>query len=148
MAPIANVSLTRKVNLGNYESVDLHAEIVGVSEGMSAQDLDGLMDTIHLTWSVLAAAIDRQRGAASPSPALSPNLPHPTSSTDPQPQLCSDCGEPLTDTHFKDGTVWTPAQLAAYGIRKHGRTLCMSHYREANDIVRRSSQLNSEEIPF
>jgi len=50
--------------------------------------------------------------------------------------VCESCGEPLTDTRFKDGTVWKPEQLAGYGRRKHGRVLCFSHYRAANDIRR------------
>ena len=59
---------------------------------------------------------------------------------------CVDCGEELKETRFKDGTVWAPAQLAAYGRRKHGRVLCMTHYREANDAVRRAQSL--EAVPF
>jgi hypothetical protein len=62
------------------------------------------------------------------------------------PLACVDCGEELKETRFKDGTVWAPAQLAAYGRRKHGRVLCMSHYREANDAVRRAQSL--EAVPF
>lgn len=53
---------------------------------------------------------------------------------------CEQCGEELKETRFKDGTSWTPAQLAAYGRRKHGRALCMAHYREANDARRRAAQ--------
>lgn len=49
---------------------------------------------------------------------------------------CESCGEALTDTRFKDGTVWNPSQLAGYGRRKHGRVLCFTHYRAANDVVR------------
>lgn len=50
--------------------------------------------------------------------------------------VCQDCGEALQETRFKDGTVWAPAQLAAYGRRKHSRVLCMTHYREANDLLK------------
>ena len=45
---------------------------------------------------------------------------------------CEACGEPLGAVRFRDGTTWTAAQLAAHGRRKHGRTLCMAHYRQAN----------------
>jgi len=45
--------------------------------------------------------------------------------------FCEECGEPLTETRFKDGTNWAPAQLAVFGRRKHSRILCMTHYREA-----------------
>lgn len=47
--------------------------------------------------------------------------------------VCEVCGEELTDTKFRDGTVWTPAQLAAYGRRKHNKVLCMGDYKAAND---------------
>ena len=49
---------------------------------------------------------------------------------------CRDCGAALTETRFKGGDVWSPAQLAARGRRRHGRALCMPHYREANDAAR------------
>ncbi len=60
---------------------------------------------------------------------------------------CSECGEELKETRFKDGSVWTPVQLAGYGRRKHGRVLCMAHYREANESARRAPKA-LEEIPF
>jgi hypothetical protein len=60
--------------------------------------------------------------------------------------VCAECGEELKETKFRDGTVWAPTQLAAYGRRKHGRVLCMSHYREANDAVKRAQSL--EAVPF
>jgi Rad52/22 family double-strand break repair protein len=49
------------------------------------------------------------------------------------PHACDVCGAELKETKFKDGTTWGPTQLAAYGRRKHGRILCMIHYREANE---------------
>jgi hypothetical protein len=61
--------------------------------------------------------------------------------------VCELCGEELMETRFRDGTAWTPAQLAGYGHRKHGRTLCMSHYREAND-ARKRAEAASEDTPF
>ncbi len=60
---------------------------------------------------------------------------------------CSECGEELKETRFKDGSTWTPIQLAGYGRRKHGRVLCMAHYREANESARRAPKA-LEEIPF
>ncbi len=48
--------------------------------------------------------------------------------------LCEDCGAELKETRFKDGTTWGPAQLAGYGRRKHGKVLCMDHYRAANEL--------------
>ncbi len=61
--------------------------------------------------------------------------------------VCEECGEELKETRFKDGTAWTPVQLAGYGRRKHGRVLCMAHYREANDARRKAEQA-MEEVPF
>ncbi len=60
---------------------------------------------------------------------------------------CSECGEELKETRFKDGSVWTPVQLAGYGRRKHGRVLCMAHYREANESARRAPKA-LEDIPY
>ena len=60
---------------------------------------------------------------------------------------CADCGKELTETRFRDGTVWPPAQLAGYGRRKHNRVLCMEHYRAANEARRRSEKA-LEEVPF
>lgn len=51
---------------------------------------------------------------------------------------CEECGEPLTETRFKDGTNWAPSQLAVFGRRKHSRILCMTHYREFNQRARAS----------
>ncbi|MBI4494548.1 MAG: hypothetical protein HY690_17350 [Chloroflexi bacterium] len=64
-----------------------------------------------------------------------------------EPLVCEECGEELKETRFKDGTSWSPAQLAGYGRRKHGRALCMAHYREANEAKRRAAQA-LEEAPF
>ena len=60
---------------------------------------------------------------------------------------CEECGEPLTETRFKDGTNWAPAQLAVFGRRKHSRILCMSHYREANQAKRRAEEA-LQNVPF
>jgi hypothetical protein len=45
------------------------------------------------------------------------------------PPVCATCGRQLTETRFKDGTVWDAQRLASYSRRKHGRVLCFSHYR-------------------
>lgn len=54
---------------------------------------------------------------------------------------CEECGETLTETRFKDGKVWSAAQLAVYGRRKHSKILDMKCYREAN-------QRKAEEVAF
>jgi len=51
---------------------------------------------------------------------------------------CEECGAELKETKFKDGTTWTPAQLASHGRRKHGKALCMDHYRCANEAKKAS----------
>lgn len=60
---------------------------------------------------------------------------------------CEECGEPLTETRFKDGTNWPPSQLAVFGRRKHSRILCMLHYREANQAKRRAEEA-LQQVPF
>lgn len=60
---------------------------------------------------------------------------------------CEDCGEYLTPTNFKDGSTWSPEQLASFGRRKHGRVLNMDCYRKANEAKRRAEQ-SLEQIPF
>ena len=66
---------------------------------------------------------------------------------DPESLYCEECGELLTETRFKDGTNWAPAQLAVFGRRKHSRILCMSHYREANQAKRRAEEA-LQQVPF
>lgn len=46
---------------------------------------------------------------------------------------CAECHEPVTDLRFRDGALWTPAQVARFGSRKFGRVLCVTHYREAKE---------------
>jgi hypothetical protein len=69
------------------------------------------------------------------------------SSNDTDTLVCDECGRDLTPTSFKDGTSWSPQQLAAFGRRKHQRVLCMDHYRAANELRRRAEQA-LEEVPF
>ena len=45
---------------------------------------------------------------------------------------CAVCGELLKEARFRDGTHWSPADLADWSTRKHGKPLCMTHYREFN----------------
>jgi hypothetical protein len=75
--------------------------------------------------------------------------PRPVNGTpvDAEALYCEECGEVLTDTRFKDGTNWPPAQLAVFGRRKHSRILCMSHYREANQAKRRAEEA-LQQVPF
>jgi hypothetical protein len=71
----------------------------------------------------------------------------PAAGADAESFACEECGEPLTETRFKDGTNWPPSQLAVFGRRKHSRVLCMTHYREANQARRRAEEA-LQQVPF
>ena len=67
--------------------------------------------------------------------------------------VCVQCEQELKEVRFRDGTTWPPLQLASYGRRKHGKVLCMEHYREANANRKRAEQAvavgqSLEEVPF
>lgn len=66
---------------------------------------------------------------------------------EPPDLTCADCGRPLAEVRFRDGTVWSPDKLAGYGRRKHNRVLCMDHYRAANEVRRRADNAMAE-VPF
>ena len=61
--------------------------------------------------------------------------------------MCETCGQELGEIRFRDGTAWLPLQLASLGRRKHGRVLCMDHYRQANEAKRRAEQAAGD-TPF
>lgn len=63
---------------------------------------------------------------------------------------CEQCDEELKEIRFRDGTTWTPALLASYGRRKHGKVLCMQHYREANESRKKAdaAPASMDEVPF
>jgi hypothetical protein len=63
---------------------------------------------------------------------------------------CEQCDEELKEVRFRDGTTWTPSLLASYGRRKHGKVLCMQHYREANEARKKAeAQVPAmDEVPF
>lgn len=54
--------------------------------------------------------------------------------------FCAECDQELREVRFRDGTIWTPLHLANFGRRKHGRILCMDHYREANAERKRAEE--------
>jgi len=58
--------------------------------------------------------------------------------------VCDTCHQELGEIRFRDGTAWMPAQLASLGRRKHGRVLCMDHYRQANEARRRAEQAGQD----
>ncbi len=76
--------------------------------------------------------LSRKESLPAPAPAAGPRLSAVTPGEADAP-VCDECGATLKETRFKDGTTWGPTQLAGYGRRKHGRVLCMDHYRAANE---------------
>lgn len=78
---------------------------------------------------------------AGPTP-LAPT-PLPTAGASDERLVCEECGRELGEIRFRDGTAWLPAQLASLGRRKHGRVLCMDHYRQANEARRRAESQES-----
>jgi hypothetical protein len=84
-------------------------------------------------------------GGYTPRPQQAPQVSQ--SSREPGLELkCEECGEALKETKFKDGSVWTPVQLAGFGQRKHDKVLCMAHYREANQAAKAKAE--SANAPF
>lgn len=70
------------------------------------------------------------------APTAATSTPMPQSTAIDGERKCADCGAVLEPVRFKDGTEWTAEMLAGYGKRKHGRWLCMDHYKAANDAKR------------
>jgi len=58
-----------------------------------------------------------------------------TVADDPKLLPCGDCGQPLKEVKFKDGTVWSPLDLAQRGVDKFGVQCCMDCYRKRNSQV-------------
>ena len=55
--PTISVSMSRKLNLGNYESADCFVSISGVRAGMTADDLGPLMATGKVAWEAVRAEL-------------------------------------------------------------------------------------------
>ncbi len=55
--PTISVSMSRKLNLGNYESADCFVSISGVRAGMTADDLSPLMATGKVAWEAVRAEL-------------------------------------------------------------------------------------------
>jgi hypothetical protein len=58
--PTITVSMARKINMGNYESADCLVSISGVREGMTADELEPLLDTGKVAWDLVRAALVEQ----------------------------------------------------------------------------------------
>ena len=55
--PTLTISMSRKINLGNYESADCFASISGVRAGMSEEELAPLIETGRVAWEQVKAAL-------------------------------------------------------------------------------------------
>ena len=51
--PTVSVSVSMKVNLGNYETADAFASINGLRQGTTESEIEELFDTGKLAWTVL-----------------------------------------------------------------------------------------------
>lgn len=55
--PTVSVSVAMKVNLGNYESADAFVSVSGLREGATAAEIEGLLDTGKLAWSLMTTRL-------------------------------------------------------------------------------------------
>ena len=66
--PTITVSLTRKVNLGSYESADAFMAISGIEANMTPDEINALLETGYLAWDLMGLAladkVNEIRGAA------------------------------------------------------------------------------------
>ena len=58
--PTVTVSMSRKINLGNYESAECFVSVSGVREGMTAEEIAPLMETGKVAWEQVRAALIEQ----------------------------------------------------------------------------------------
>ncbi len=51
--PTISVSVSMKVNLGNYESADAFVSLSGLPEGTPLEEIEALLDTGKLAWGAM-----------------------------------------------------------------------------------------------
>lgn len=116
---------------GMYTPEEMGARVVVTSDGAV------VMDEEQPPMLEPAASIARSYDGESIRPAMAAPVQEPAATV----PTCAECEAELTETRFRDGTVWPPEQLAGYGRRKHDRVLCMEHYRLANEARRRAERV-------
>ena len=55
--PTVSVSVSMKVNLGNYESADAFVSVSGLPAGATTEQIEELLDTGKLAWSLITARL-------------------------------------------------------------------------------------------
>lgn len=51
--PTVSVSVSMKINLGNYESADAFVSVSGLEQGATEEEINALLDTGKLAWGLL-----------------------------------------------------------------------------------------------
>lgn len=58
--PTVSVSMSKKINMGNYESADAFVSVSGIKAGMTAEEIRPLLDTAKIAWGEVATALAHQ----------------------------------------------------------------------------------------
>ena len=62
--PTISISMSRKLNLGNYESADVFVCLSGVPAGASEDEIQALLDTGNLAYPMIAATLKEKCATA------------------------------------------------------------------------------------
>lgn len=59
-SPRVGVSVSRKVNLGNYQSADIFFSLTNIDVGATRQDIEAAMETAEVVFSVVKERVERK----------------------------------------------------------------------------------------